>query len=27
LKAWIDETDQIWSAQLGALKAHLEKGK
>lgn len=27
LKAWIDETDQMWSAQLGALKAHLEKGK
>jgi DNA-binding transcriptional ArsR family regulator len=26
LKAWLEETEQMWSGQLEALKAHLEKG-
>lgn len=25
LKAWLDETEQLWAAQLTAFKAHLEK--
>jgi DNA-binding transcriptional ArsR family regulator len=27
LKAWLDETEQLWSAQLTAFKAHLERGE
>jgi len=25
LKAWLEETEQLWSSQLGAFKAYLEK--
>ncbi|MDR3510825.1 MAG: metalloregulator ArsR/SmtB family transcription factor [Caulobacteraceae bacterium] len=25
LKAWLEETERLWSAQLGAFKAHLER--
>lgn len=25
LKAWLDETERLWSVQLSAFKAHLEK--
>ncbi len=25
LKAWLEETEQMWSEQLGALKAYLER--
>jgi DNA-binding transcriptional ArsR family regulator len=25
LRAWLEETEQLWSDQLGAFKAHLEK--
>jgi DNA-binding transcriptional ArsR family regulator len=26
LKAWLEETERLWSLQLGAFKAHLERG-
>ena len=26
LKAWLEETEQLWAAQLGAFKTHLERG-
>lgn len=26
LKAWLDETEDLWSRQLAAFKAHIEKG-
>jgi DNA-binding transcriptional ArsR family regulator len=26
LKAWLEETEQLWAAQLGAFKAYLERG-
>lgn len=26
LKAWLEETERMWTEQLGAFKAHLEKG-
>jgi DNA-binding transcriptional ArsR family regulator len=26
LKAWVDETERLWAAQLSAFKAHLEGG-
>ena len=26
LKAWLDETERMWAAQLAAFKAHLEQG-
>ncbi len=25
LKRWVDETEQLWSAQLAAFKAHIER--
>lgn len=27
LKAWLEETETLWSRQLGAFKAHLQKTK
>ncbi len=27
LKAWLVETEALWARQLGALKAHLQKGR
>lgn len=27
LKAWLEETERLWSEQLGAFKAHLEQGR
>jgi DNA-binding transcriptional ArsR family regulator len=26
LKAWLEQTEQLWTEQLGSLKAHLERG-
>ena len=26
LKAWLDETERLWAEQLGAFKAHVERG-
>lgn len=26
LKAWLEETEQLWAEQLAAFKAHVEKG-
>jgi hypothetical protein len=26
LKAWLEETEQLWAAQLGAFKTYLERG-
>lgn len=26
LKAWLEETERLWALQLGAFKAHLERG-
>lgn len=26
LRAWLEETERLWSFQLGAFKAHLERG-
>jgi hypothetical protein len=25
LKAWLEQTEQLWQLQLGAFKAHLER--
>lgn len=27
LKKWLEETERLWTAQLGAFKAHVEKAK